>query len=291
VIRTGQNHKGFSLIEALVGLALIGFSVSMVATVTSFSARSQRFTRALNSQNDLISEIKMIVNSEAACTANFRGIHTPNGTDKSPPLTVYAVDHLGNRTTEILAARGTVYESAIEISEIYFQRKMVLPNGEQLLRLILETRKTGDIAGPSASVAEIPVLASVDSAGDILGCQANFRYNGLTHVEEKICQLSGMLYDPVAKRCIPPVTCAYGTAASATCTDTSAIVQQCMAAGYTPATTRPLVERLYADGSTIMDGPADYLARQTSPNTCSCVYASGVEVTSTTQCIACCKSP
>jgi type II secretory pathway pseudopilin PulG len=282
--RTGTTG-GFSLIETLIGLALVGLSVSLVATISTYSARSNRYIRAMTSLNDLVSEIKMITDSERTCTANFRGIAAPTGTSKTN-VTVSGVDPSGNLTSLSIAKPGNLYENVIQVVSVTLQSKLLMPNNEQLLKLILVTQKTGDLQGPGQSLTELPILATIDAAGKILSCKSNFQYNGLGHVEEKICELAGQIYDPINRVCVTPMNCNEGTAFTATCTDTTQSAIQCNSTGYVDGTP-PQIPRGYQDGSTRLGGPPPFFGTPAG-NTCTCVYADGVDTTNA-HCIVCCR--
>ncbi len=293
-VESQRNYRqlGFTLIELMISTAIMAITLAAVIRFTVQSHASFRYASALSSHNDLVTEIKMAIDSQTGCTSNLNSITIPGiDADTTGSIDIYGYDDSGNKT-KLIASVGKNFDKFIGVTGIALRTKAKLPNDQRLLHLVVHSDKTGDILGPKSNVVELPIMATVDSSDDIVSCYGNYGTGGEVDLEQAICELqtdSKFVYDSVTKKCTDESKCYSGSAYTATCpSNTHAI--KCYAKNYTLNGVAPVVARKYADGGEELDGPPDYITKiDDGKTTCTCIYAEEVEVVNgTTQCKACC---
>jgi type II secretory pathway pseudopilin PulG len=298
-----KSVTGFTLIEIMIGLAIVMIGASAFMLFSEQTNQASRYSRAVSSNNDLIAEIKMALDTELGCSENFRSM----GIDKNSkegdwvPVKIESVkqDSSGKpeKTGHMIAEPGMKYSNYINLvanpkPSPRLEVVSRLPDNQMLLKLVVITDLTGNVQGPKSMVSTIPIMGTINDDGSF-SCRGGFQYGGQVNVESTICRLQSndqivLQYDPVRRVCVKKPCTPGADAYTATCPLGQRAHTCTVTTNYT-STAKPVVPRKYKNGTERSAGPPDFIY-SISPDqtTCTCVYAEEIVVGADTLCQACC---
>lgn len=150
------NHKGFSLIEAMIYLAVTSVGALAMLSMTMTGLRSEMNIVSINDYNNLQDRIKMFISNPNLCPNVLKNTKTSN------------IDLAGENI-----GIGTLLSSGSTITLLNIELVGPTTNPNEFSAYInMEGLKHPDALGPNAlKPVKIPVTITVDSFNTITSCQ------------------------------------------------------------------------------------------------------------------------
>lgn len=298
-VRVTARDHGFTLIGAIVSIAIGGIVVMAVLGAVVYSNQSQRNVKLAANFIDLLGEIKIAMESgqNSNCTRNvaraISGFKASSGASpdfrnvaalKPMPISLSYFKADGSVDRDIATVAGETH--GLRLNKIDLVPRANIAAGKVLLEIAVDAEKTGDVLGPRMVHHQIPILANIDRSGNFVSCGT-----GGSTVEEKVCELlseGDYIYDPATGKCIPryETKCFPGASATvASCPMGEAA--DCNSNAVDPGFGS--VTRSFTDGTSLVARPKHYKCGVIDEKTVSCIYATDVTIGAATRCSACCK--
>lgn len=334
------HAPGFSLVETLVAMGIVTLVMAGIATFVSYLAKTNRSTLQRGEIRNLSTEVKQLLDDQRSCTLNFGNsqYQIGGGSQSVAVPAVYYIKAGALDTTHPIAKTAQYYRNdpnGIQVTGISLNFKaqlgMVptqysqppLPPTQIIdaLNLTLNTSRASPqgvvlAAGTAAVSVTLPLLAVVDSSGNILSCFADALSSGVSNLDNTICETSsagGEFYVPgpngtpgtCAGKCftstgtlITPnmTTSPTGNPLTASCPNGMTLITQpqfgnpCQPQGGTPPANDASTTGTYGSSSgsfseTIQASPGNGM--EASSTSCTCLWQPGA---TPGVCSACCSS-
>jgi prepilin-type N-terminal cleavage/methylation domain-containing protein len=296
-----RGQAGFSLVEVLIALALVGGLSLGIASVVDMSVKAER-TAAMSADHlELINVIRQIMSVPSSCTANLGLLPLDTTPPHSPgPVTImYTKPDLAHAG---VAVKDKPIVTNGRYGKIRVNRMEILPYADLtsdvwLVKVRVIGEKTGSFLGGKDLIGEVSAQVRIDVASKkILQCLGSQDLTvALTEenvqLNDKICQVSSdgaKIYDPKLKMCTVNDDCYEGNLTTASCPAGSRIVG-CSATGFQDPVP-VFLTRKFRNGTSRGGGPPPfYCDMDAAKNSAVCEYAQGVNIAAA-KCKACCRS-
>ncbi|MDD4976386.1 MAG: type II secretion system protein [Bacteriovorax sp.] len=196
-----KNKSGFSLIEILIAIGLMGALSAWMMNIFSQQTRNEK-TTATNLDIDAIGqEIRNILADGGSCAKNFKGVN-PNLAGAVNEIQKVLSD--GTIQKRYLANEKKVGNSGVIISgyDLKTDETYLIPNGQKVGEtVLLVTYDRGKmVQGAKIKSFKIPLSLILDDAGNILSCNSLASTTNLA----SICTSLGRSVNTNGKKCNPP---------------------------------------------------------------------------------------
>ncbi|MGE0527931.1 MAG: prepilin-type N-terminal cleavage/methylation domain-containing protein [Bdellovibrionales bacterium] len=293
-----KSKAGFSLLEAMIGVAVFSVIIAGVTAMIHWVSLAQLNSKAVQTFNNLIGEAQMVVDTVAGCTANFGGMRVNGGN----PAPVDATIHFFNPAvspvtlTEPLAEPAQIVENAIRIDSVTLSRVSRTSANRVIARVTVRASKVGSPLGSNEMSQSFPIYALTDDSGEIVSCYGTFSNGGNTTAQQLTCELiSGgqSFWDPVTNRCVARyyTKCFPGSDSSvASCDPRTTLGLVSCRPTRVRDTFSGSLHRTYENGRTISSiPPGAAFCQQVSTFSGQCVYATDAILEPGNVCEPCCK--
>ncbi len=246
-----RNQIGFSLVETMIGVGLMGGIGLMVSQIVGQADKVKVSAESNANSYTIFSDIQRTLGDRTACRLTFL-----NKTVSEP------ITEIKNKRNQVQYVVGTEYNKSVILTGISLSRS----GTETTVTVEVEKSGTKRVGIPSKTTKKsIPVNAQYDGAGRITGCQSDVGDHVAEAVDnavEKMCAGLNLTYDSANKRCLSNPQ--LGTSPSFNCAANQTLVSFQHSNG---TYTTSCVDTLGMSGSCT----ADQLLRRNSDSTFSCV--------------------
>lgn len=196
-----KNNKGFSLIEILIAIGLLGALSTWMMNIFTQQTKNEK-TTATNMDIDAIGqEIRNIVADGLSCEKNFKGVN-PNGANAVKELQKVLSD--GTAQKRFIANGKKVGNSGVLITgfDLKTDDTYLIPKGQKVGEtvLLINYDRGKMVQGAKLKSFKIPLSVSVDDSGNILTCHALASTTNLA----SLCNALGRSVDTANKKCNSP---------------------------------------------------------------------------------------
>jgi type II secretory pathway pseudopilin PulG len=169
-------NGGFSLIEIMLTLGLVGVVSFLLASQMNEAAKLQKYSAELESMNSLMAGIGFaMASSPGACNVNisnlsasaFNPVPLRNATPSPIPVGLNQLEFQAGANLQTLASVGQVLSPGqIQVRVLTFNvERELVPNTSYSGRLLVSFRKQGPFLGSKDIERSIPLRLSTSSAG------------------------------------------------------------------------------------------------------------------------------
>ncbi|MFL5812505.1 MAG: type II secretion system protein J [Bdellovibrionia bacterium] len=201
------NHRGFTLIEMMVGVALLAVCVLGATSGFEILSKGQRKIATSAELRDLMNELKAILHSQKACTAALKPLLIHPGTLPFSPDSSALALNLPRVNTDFtlggtLVSPGTFYGPLKIVSAKLFQKQKLSVNHYLLGYTVTVDRGANSYSAPILE-GSIDFSAVVDGSGTLIECTAPDSSDKVDYVENVVCALGeDYIWDPNLKVCV-----------------------------------------------------------------------------------------
>lgn len=292
------NNCGYSLIEVVIVIGILGFVMAGMTSVMSHSTRAMGKINALADATTQLTLLKTALADPDTCRLNFGG--------SKPPFQDAIIKNKLNKTT--LGSPVVRHEPTpppfLNSNESVLVGNAITPTipagtGNQVLRFKGNFITQTDGAVQSKSTLDFPIFATINPAtGKIVECSTKSFFYGSKDLNEKVCSLAStskeeLVYDPETGSCAPvnEVRCTAGSATSASC-DADAVglvtptLESCMVQNYSGEN---ITYTRTFNGITKTLPMKPYICDvNASAKSVQCLLADDLDTSKGTVCLACC---
>ena len=307
-MRSNGPESGMGLIGMMISISISGIIVLSILSATVYSHRAQRGVRLAEDFVDLVSEIKiaMETGTSSTCTRNLNraitqyetkhgtiNFNNPASAPAVPlPLSYFKADGTVDRD---IAAPGATTIGGIKIRALNLVTKANIATDKVMFEIQVEGEKTGEVQGSKISVHRIPLFGKTEAAtGKFISCTST----GMS-LEDTVCDLmaeGNYIYNTETGKCEPlyEEQCFDGTGTDpnyATC-PAGTLATDCRSNVIDPLWKKEgTPEREYANGESKKFMPRPYLCEVTGPTTVRCHYAADLTAADLAgvKCSPCCN--
>lgn len=220
-----SSTAGYSLIEVLVAVGILGIVMAGLAGILVQSTSSMSRVNALADASTQVNLLKASLEDPTTCRLNFGG--------KVPPIANTTIKYKQSATTlgTPIIPFSTTPPTTLQNNQAAAVANLVSPgmvlgtSGNQILRLKIDFVAKAENSFQAKSVLDFPLFAKIDPAtGTILECSSRSLFYDGNALNEKICDLAStatnkLIYDPITGTCVSELEmkCTAGTATAATC--------------------------------------------------------------------------
>jgi prepilin-type N-terminal cleavage/methylation domain-containing protein len=211
---------GFSIVEVLVALVVLGLVVVIVTGGLTSVFQAQKSVSARDEANEFAAGLGRFFFEQETCTSIFKGRDFPLAGSQVPLSITGLPGYPGS------VQSGYVISNATQVGSLTFEdatsgtpptvRRGGVVYTHRILRvkLVMAAKNTaGQMQNLSPRSFHIPVY--VDALGKIVGCEVGLKI-------EDSCDVIGSIYDSVTGKCRPMTSCQVaGTYVTRTCNPSS----------------------------------------------------------------------
>lgn len=312
--RPALNHKGFSIIESLIGIGIFGAVIFAVIGFLQFSAKSQRRLQTMQAFNDQISLAQLSLDDVKSCTYNFGTVSSttssldgitipPVGGEIPVSLLKYDADQptkARNLATSIfLNDSGQSLDNLINVLDVKLKIMAKVAPNKFIGHITIRADRMLASAGNAELSQAFPIYIATNATNKVLYCYGNYASGGLIDLQQKQCEtLLGASYfwNPKINGCDTRFErkCYAGSRTTASCPSTGTFglaTPSCESTGVVDPSNGLIagVNRTYASGKVVPAGlPSPVECQAVNDTTVNCDYAQDVN-SSGAVCSACCN--
>jgi prepilin-type N-terminal cleavage/methylation domain-containing protein len=206
-VKKALSQRGFTLIEVMLGVALLSICVMGASSGFDILSKGQRKIATSSELRDLMNEMKAIFYSEKACTAALKPLLLKPGTLPFDPDSTAPTMSLPRVNTDLtlggtLVGPGMTY-GPLKILSAKLYRKQKLSLTHYLLGYAIIVDRGPNSFGARVLPASIDFSALVDGSGTLVECAAPDASDKVDYVENVVCALGDdYVWDPNLKMCV-----------------------------------------------------------------------------------------
>lgn len=179
---------GFSIIEVVIVLGLLGIVSLGVMKLMESQMDSMRFAESRSAEYNLVNQIRFTLHSRDACEANFVGKEIDT-----------SIDEIVSASNVTLLEVGSTYDNAIELTELYLEELDDLSSGGfGMARLRVSMSRLPDQR--ESPLRFIDVMVGTDSSGEITRCYSDLDQMIETAKQES-CESIGGTFNSATSQC------------------------------------------------------------------------------------------
>lgn len=206
------NSRGFSLVEMMIALGIGSIVLAGLGSLMSLSVKANRTTE-LNAENMTVrSIIQQIVSQPKPCSVNLSGVVLDTAGLTGKPVEIGLVQDDPANPGHLIKGDSLIRNQKfgkLTVDEILLAPQAQLSPEIWLVKLILKTRKTGEVMGGSSADSEVSARVKVDKTnGAILSCVGKDvsapTVEEAKKLNERICRLASNgagTYNSVSDSC------------------------------------------------------------------------------------------
>ncbi|MFM6929763.1 MAG: type II secretion system protein [Bdellovibrio sp.] len=244
--RIASNNKGFTIVEVLIAIGIMGIVSLGIAEMFRQMAEQQRNVVQLMNKQDLKSTATIAVRDKGGCTNTLTGMLIPTTVAGATSIAAGIKDNQGNVIVTSAGANPTRIGNAagdwLQVTNIrFFSTTPNVPFTRKAATIRVQYNRA-KANGTITEGLDIPISVVPDAAGKVSLCY------GYDFTDDNICSTNGGTFNPMTGVCDYTKLCVNGNCV------TTFSTQTCPQPGQ-PSTFRTMVGM---KNGLIMCGPSDH---------------------------------
>lgn len=197
-----RNQQGFSLVEVMLVMGLMGMAAMVFVSMQKLQNRSQATASTQFEIFNLMQDIQLTLLNSKACMQSLTGLRLSENEDT-------ALEHIKSSTGEnrfsvgIRPQGSRVTLSSLTLTPTDIELGVA---GQGLVDLTLEIQKNSEqVQGTKMVKHRVPLLIAIDESNTIIGCFSTFEAAVLKAKEETCLDLGGIYEDKKCKSIAPKI--------------------------------------------------------------------------------------